>query len=56
MVTNVALNPKNPMQLYSASLDGTIKLWDYNDDVLLKVRKTESWDERMVKMIIEVEG
>jgi NET1-associated nuclear protein 1 (U3 small nucleolar RNA-associated protein 17) len=35
-VTRVILNPKNPMQLYSASLDGTIKLWDYNDDILLK--------------------
>ncbi|KAI8329623.1 WD40-repeat-containing domain protein [Chlamydoabsidia padenii] len=35
-VTCVLLNPKNPLQLLSASLDGTIKLWDYNDDVLLK--------------------
>lgn len=30
------LNPKNSLQLYSASLDGTIKLWDFNDAVLLK--------------------
>ncbi|KAI8093755.1 WD40-repeat-containing domain protein [Halteromyces radiatus] len=35
-VTAVFLNPKNPLQLFSASLDGTIKLWDYNDEVLLK--------------------
>ncbi|KAF9187055.1 WD repeat-containing protein 75 [Haplosporangium sp. Z 767] len=35
-VTTVILNPKNPLQLYSASLDGTIKLWDFNDAVLLK--------------------
>ncbi|CAO3599732.1 unnamed protein product [Absidia cylindrospora] len=35
-VTCVLLNPKNPLQLLSASLDGTIKLWDYNDEVLLK--------------------
>lgn len=36
-VTALSLNPKNPLQLYSASLDGTIKLWDYNDNILLKV-------------------
>ncbi|KAF8951132.1 hypothetical protein BGZ52_000113, partial [Haplosporangium bisporale] len=35
-VTSVMLNPKNSLQLYSASLDGTIKLWDFNDAVLLK--------------------
>lgn len=35
-VTSVMLNPKNLLQLYSASLDGTIKLWDFNDAVLLK--------------------
>ncbi|KAF9173385.1 hypothetical protein BGX21_002483 [Mortierella sp. AD011] len=35
-VTSVMLNPKNPLQLYSASLDGTIKLWDFNDAVLLQ--------------------
>jgi WD40 repeat protein len=37
-VTALSLNPKNPLQLFSASLDGTIKLWDYNDNILLKVR------------------
>ncbi|KAG0315602.1 hypothetical protein BGZ99_007355 [Dissophora globulifera] len=35
-VTRVMLNPKNSLQLYSASLDGTIKLWDFNDAILLK--------------------
>ncbi|KAG0242251.1 hypothetical protein BGX31_000413 [Mortierella sp. GBA43] len=35
-VTSVMLNPRNLLQLYSASLDGTIKLWDFNDAVLLK--------------------
>ncbi|KAG0370671.1 WD40-repeat-containing domain protein [Gamsiella multidivaricata] len=35
-VTSVILNPRNSLQLYSASLDGTIKLWDFNDAVLLK--------------------
>jgi len=35
-VTSVMINPKNLLQLYSASLDGTIKLWDFNDAVLLK--------------------
>ncbi|KAF9953677.1 hypothetical protein BGZ65_004522, partial [Modicella reniformis] len=35
-VTSVMLNPRNLLQLYSASLDGTIKLWDFNDAVLLR--------------------
>ncbi|KAF9417570.1 hypothetical protein BGZ94_009944 [Podila epigama] len=35
-VTAIMLNPKNTLQLYSASLDGTIKLWDFNDAVLLR--------------------
>ncbi|KAF9292637.1 hypothetical protein BGZ68_000041 [Mortierella alpina] len=35
-VTSVMLNPKNSLQLYSGSLDGTIKLWDFNDAILLK--------------------
>ncbi|KAF9351527.1 WD repeat-containing protein 75 [Mortierella sp. NVP85] len=35
-VTSVMINPKNLLQLYSASLDGTIKLWDFNDAVLLR--------------------
>lgn len=37
LVTSVMLNPKNALQLFSASLDGTIKLWDFNDSILLKV-------------------
>ncbi|KAJ3104951.1 hypothetical protein HDU97_008699 [Phlyctochytrium planicorne] len=36
MVTQIVLNPKNQFQLFSASLDGTIKLWDINDGSLLK--------------------
>ncbi|KAG0334775.1 hypothetical protein BG004_000275 [Podila humilis] len=35
-VTCVVLNPRNSLQLFSASLDGTIKLWDFNDAILLK--------------------
>ncbi|KAI8071202.1 quinon protein alcohol dehydrogenase-like superfamily [Gongronella butleri] len=35
-VTAVVLNPDNPLQLISASMDGTIKIWDYNDEVLLR--------------------
>ncbi|CAO3571143.1 unnamed protein product [Mortierella alpina] len=35
-VTSVMLNPKNSLQLYSGSLNGAIKLWDFNDAILLK--------------------
>ncbi|KAI9307908.1 WD40-repeat-containing domain protein [Cunninghamella echinulata] len=48
-VTMVLLNPKNHLQLLSASLDGTIKLWDYNDEVLLK---TYNVNEPIVKLVL----
>ncbi|KAM9305576.1 WD repeat-containing protein 75 [Gastrophryne carolinensis] len=36
VVTGIALNPKNHLQLYSCSLDGTVKLWDFMDGILIK--------------------
>nr|AAI68428.1 LOC734119 protein [Xenopus tropicalis] len=36
LVTGIELNPKNHLQLYSCSLDGTIKLWDFIDGILIK--------------------
>ncbi|KAG8515648.1 WD repeat-containing protein 75 [Galemys pyrenaicus] len=36
LVTGIQLNPNNHVQLYSCSLDGTIKLWDYIDGILIK--------------------
>nr|XP_002741255.2 PREDICTED: WD repeat-containing protein 75-like [Saccoglossus kowalevskii] len=35
-VTSVVLNPSNKLQLFSSSLDGTVKLWDYTDGILFK--------------------
>ncbi|KAH7107154.1 WD40 repeat-like protein [Auriculariales sp. MPI-PUGE-AT-0066] len=34
-VTGVNIHPSNPLQLITASLDGSIKIWDYIDAVLL---------------------
>lgn len=36
LVTGIELNPNNPLQLYSCSLDGTVKLWDFTDGILIK--------------------
>ncbi|KAM4698059.1 WD repeat-containing protein 75 [Rhinophrynus dorsalis] len=36
LVTGIELNPNNHLQLYSCSLDGTIKLWDFIDGILIK--------------------
>uniref|UniRef100_A0A803WD87 WD repeat domain 75 n=1 Tax=Ficedula albicollis TaxID=59894 RepID=A0A803WD87_FICAL len=36
LVTGIQLNPQNHMQLYSCSLDGTIKLWDFMDGIPIK--------------------
>lgn len=35
-ITGMLINPQNPLQLITASLDGTIKIWDFLDAVLLK--------------------
>lgn len=35
-VIGVAINPMNQFQLFSFSLDGTVKVWDYNDAVLVR--------------------
>uniref|UniRef100_A0A8B9CSN6 WD repeat domain 75 n=1 Tax=Anser brachyrhynchus TaxID=132585 RepID=A0A8B9CSN6_9AVES len=37
LVTGVRLNPHNRLQLYSSSLDGSIKLWDFTDGILIKI-------------------
>ncbi|KAI8812077.1 hypothetical protein BJ742DRAFT_80102 [Cladochytrium replicatum] len=39
LITSLQLNHANHLQLFSSSLDGTIRLWDINDSVLLK-----SWE------------
>ncbi|XP_069839644.1 WD repeat-containing protein 75 isoform X2 [Dendropsophus ebraccatus] len=36
LVTGIELNSNNPLQLYSCSLDGTVKLWDFIDGILIK--------------------
>ncbi|XP_029461844.1 WD repeat-containing protein 75 [Rhinatrema bivittatum] len=36
VVTGIQLNPRNHLQLYSCSLDGSIKLWDFTDGILIK--------------------
>ncbi|XP_017568992.1 WD repeat-containing protein 75 [Pygocentrus nattereri] len=36
-VTGVILNPTNHLQVYSCSADGTIRLWDFIDGILIKI-------------------
>ncbi|KAG8432786.1 hypothetical protein GDO86_017142 [Hymenochirus boettgeri] len=36
LVTGIELNPSNQLQLYSCSLDGNVKLWDFIDGILIK--------------------
>ncbi|XP_056610675.1 WD repeat-containing protein 75 [Triplophysa dalaica] len=35
-ITGIALNPANHLQVYSCSVDGTVKLWDFIDGILIK--------------------
>uniref|UniRef100_A0A673G9P5 WD repeat-containing protein 75-like n=1 Tax=Sinocyclocheilus rhinocerous TaxID=307959 RepID=A0A673G9P5_9TELE len=41
-VTGIALNPANHLQVYSCSVDGTVKLWDFIDGILIKVQLKNS--------------
>uniref|UniRef100_A0A673GE16 WD repeat-containing protein 75-like n=1 Tax=Sinocyclocheilus rhinocerous TaxID=307959 RepID=A0A673GE16_9TELE len=41
-VTGIALNPANHLQVYSCSVDGTVKLWDFIDGILIKVQVHET--------------
>ncbi|XP_077978936.1 WD repeat-containing protein 75-like [Glandiceps talaboti] len=36
MITSIAINSQNQLQLFSSSLDNTIKQWDYSDGILLR--------------------
>ncbi|XP_055734941.1 WD repeat-containing protein 75-like isoform X3 [Salvelinus fontinalis] len=36
LVTGVVLNPSNHLQVYSCSADGTVRLWDFTDGILIK--------------------
>ncbi|XP_032386107.1 WD repeat-containing protein 75 isoform X1 [Etheostoma spectabile] len=36
LVTGVLLKPSNHLQVYSCSADGTVRLWDYTDGILIK--------------------
>jgi NET1-associated nuclear protein 1 (U3 small nucleolar RNA-associated protein 17) len=37
LVTSIKLNPRNPLQIVSSSLDGSIIQWDYCDGIAVKV-------------------
>ncbi|KAM6934428.1 WD repeat-containing protein 75 [Xenentodon cancila] len=36
LVTGVLLRPTNHLQVYSCSVDGTVRLWDFTDGILIK--------------------
>uniref|UniRef100_A0A8C2XK97 WD repeat domain 75 n=1 Tax=Cyclopterus lumpus TaxID=8103 RepID=A0A8C2XK97_CYCLU len=38
LVTGVLLRPTNHLQVYSCSVDGTVRLWDFTDGILIKVQ------------------
>uniref|UniRef100_A0A8C6VS41 WD repeat domain 75 n=1 Tax=Nothobranchius furzeri TaxID=105023 RepID=A0A8C6VS41_NOTFU len=37
-VTGVLLRPSNHLQVYSCSTDGTVRLWDFTDGILVRVK------------------
>ncbi|KAJ3591859.1 hypothetical protein NHX12_006990 [Muraenolepis orangiensis] len=41
-VTGLVLNPSNHLQVYSCSEDGTVRLWDFTDGILIRVLTTSN--------------
>ena len=41
MITSAILNPSNPFQLITGSVDGYIRIWDFLDAVLLQTISIE---------------
>ncbi|KAF4086576.1 hypothetical protein AMELA_G00085100 [Ameiurus melas] len=39
-ISGIALNPANHLQVFSCSLDGTVRLWDFADGILIKTYVT----------------
>ena len=50
-VTAVAVDPSNARQLYSASLDGTVKLWRLDDGACARTIAVDEPVEHMVRMM-----
>lgn len=46
-----AINPENPLQLYTFSLDCTLRVWDYNDAILLNVRRAETLERSTISLL-----
>uniref|UniRef100_A0A8C7YT42 WD repeat domain 75 n=1 Tax=Oryzias sinensis TaxID=183150 RepID=A0A8C7YT42_9TELE len=40
LITGVLLRPSNHLQAYSCSLDGTVRLWDFTDGILIRWAKS----------------
>uniref|UniRef100_A0A673YI74 WD repeat domain 75 n=1 Tax=Salmo trutta TaxID=8032 RepID=A0A673YI74_SALTR len=38
LVSGIVRNPSNHLQVYSCSADGTVRLWDFTDGILIKVQ------------------
>ena len=51
-VTTIALNPKQKGQVYSASKDGTIRLWDYVTSECLMTLPIRETVRSMVRMSV----
>ncbi|CAL8388844.1 unnamed protein product [Gadus morhua 'NCC'] len=53
LVTGLVLNPSNHLQVFSCSEDGTIRLWDFTDGILIR---TYNVRRRILSMHVSAKG
>uniref|UniRef100_A0A3B5MAC9 WD repeat domain 75 n=1 Tax=Xiphophorus couchianus TaxID=32473 RepID=A0A3B5MAC9_9TELE len=51
LVTGVLIRPSNHLQAYSCSADGTVRLWDFTDGILIKVKTFPPSSEGSIRLI-----
>uniref|UniRef100_A0A674NFU0 WD repeat domain 75 n=1 Tax=Takifugu rubripes TaxID=31033 RepID=A0A674NFU0_TAKRU len=56
LVTGVHLNPCNHLQAYSCSTDGTLRLWDFMDGILIKVVNNSEWSLDFNRLFLKVDN
>uniref|UniRef100_A0A8C8MBB7 WD repeat-containing protein 75 second beta-propeller domain-containing protein n=1 Tax=Oncorhynchus tshawytscha TaxID=74940 RepID=A0A8C8MBB7_ONCTS len=52
LVSGIVRNPSNHLQVYSCSADGTVRLWDFTDGILIKVQPHSLMWRRVISDVV----
>uniref|UniRef100_A0A8C7GIP0 WD repeat domain 75 n=1 Tax=Oncorhynchus kisutch TaxID=8019 RepID=A0A8C7GIP0_ONCKI len=54
LVSGIVRNPSNHLQVYSCSADGTVRLWDFTDGILIKVQPHSLMWRRVISDLFQL--